>query len=164
MRINVHGKSPHTIIDKNGADNKSPTYQNLDYDISGRRLNDSEGPLSIVQDVLDDSKNPSMRREKQKEDSPSNIAVRWEFVDLGNEKEPIYFIPPNVIYCNTSNDLYKFAMEKNRHYGPTWVRMLPYLARVAVTMNVMSCKPTVDQLNTKVDEATRYFLRQKKVI
>src|SRR5829696_3683175 len=101
---------------------------------------------------------------KEQEVSSNNIAVRWEFADVGNEKEPIYFVPPNTIYCNTSNDLYKFAMEKNRHYGPTWIRMLPYLARVAVAMSGKPSTLTVEQLNTRVDEATRYFLRKKKVI
>lgn len=105
------------------------------------------------------------QQQQQQENNPSSINIRWEFADLGNEKEPVYFVLPNVIYCNTSNDLYKFAMEKNRHYGPTWIRMLPYLARVAVAMGTESSSAlTSEHLNTKVDEATRYFLRQKKVI
>lgn len=88
-----------------------------------------------------------------------------EIADLGNEKEPIYFVQPNIIYCNTSNDLYKFAMEKNRQYGPTWIRILPYLARIAVAMGSDSTsKLTCEQLNSKIDEATRYFLRQRKVL
>jgi hypothetical protein len=33
--------------------------------------------------------NPSVKKEKHQEDSPNNTAVRWEFADLGNEKEPI---------------------------------------------------------------------------
>lgn len=107
---------------------------------------------------------PSVKKEKHQEDSPNNIAVRWEFADLGNEKEPIYFVPPNIIYCNTSNDLYKFAMEKNQLYGPIWRRMLPYLAHVAVAMNVKSCALTVEQINMRIYEAIRYFLKQKKVI
>ncbi len=104
-------------------------------------------------------------QQHQEKNTHSNIAVKWEFADLGNEKEPIYFVPPNVIYCNTSNELYRFAMAKNRRYGPTWIRMLPYLARIAVAMGSGSTsKLTAEQLNTKVDEATRYFLRQKKVL
>ena len=55
-------------------------------------------------------------------------------------------------------------MEKNQLYGPIWRRMLPYLARVAVAMNVKSCALTVEQINMRIDEAIRYFLKQKKVI
>jgi hypothetical protein len=111
---------------------------------------------------IPDKKQQQQQKEKN---TPSNIEVRWEFADLGNEKEPIYFVPPNVIYCNTSNELYRFAMAKNRRYGPTWIRMLPYLARIAVAMSSGSTsRLTAEQLNTKVDEATRYFLRQKKVL
>ena len=88
----------------------------------------------------------------------------WEFADLGNEKEPMYFVPPNIIYCNTSNDLCKFAMQKN-HYGPTWIRILPYLARIAVAMgSEPMSRLSPEQHNIRIDEATRYFLRQKKVI
>ena len=57
-----------------------------------------------MQDTLDASTNLSVKRHKQQEDAPNNISVVWEFADLGNEKEPIYFVPPNIIYCNTSND------------------------------------------------------------
>ena len=118
-----------------------------------------------MQDTLDASTNLSVKRHKQQEDAPNNISVVWEFADLGNEKEPIYFVPPNIIYCNTSNDLYKFAMQKNRHFGPTWIRMLPYLARIAVAMGSEPLsRLSPEQLNTKIDDATRYFLRQKKVI
>ncbi|MDQ3835737.1 MAG: hypothetical protein M3270_02210 [Thermoproteota archaeon] len=163
MRISIHARS-YSNIDKNSADHKSPTFQILDQKGGNSILENSKGPLSIAQEVLDSSMNPSAKREKHQEDSLSNIAVRWEFADLGNEKEPIYFVPPNIIYCNTSNDLYKFAMEKNRLYGPTWIRMLPYLARVAVALDVKSCALSVEQLNSRIDEATRYFLKQKKVI
>lgn len=90
--------------------------------------------------------------------------VRWEYADRGNEKEPIYFVPPNIVYCNTSNDLYRFATAKSKYYGPTWVRMLPYLARIAVSISADSAKLTPEQFNLKVDQATGYFLRQKKVI
>jgi hypothetical protein len=53
---------------------------------------------------------------------------------------------------------------KSSYYGPTWVRMLPYLARVAVEINKESIRLTPDQFNQKVDEATRYFLRQKNIL
>src|SRR5215212_9896842 len=114
----------------------------------------------------DASINMSAKKEQQQQENiQSNTAIKWEFADLGNEKEPVYFVPPNIIYCNTSNDLYKFAMDKNRRLGPTWIRMLPYLARIAVAMGSESVpRLSPELLNTRIDEATRYFLRQKKVI
>jgi hypothetical protein len=164
MRINVHARL-HINIDENSTASKSATFRRYGERADNTALEDSKGALSITQDVSEASINSSVKRQKQQEDIPNNVAVRWEFADLGNEKEPIYFVPPNIIYCNTSNDLYKFAMEKNRHYGPTWIRMLPYLARIAVAMGSEPVsRLTAEQLKTRVDEATRYFLRQKKVI
>ncbi len=127
------------------------------------------GTISIMKErSTDPSINMSDKEQEQQQQQKnihSSIAIRWEFADLGNEKEPVYFVPPNVIYCNTSNDLYKFAMDKNRRLGPTWIRMLPYLARIAVAMGPESAsRLSPEELNRRIDEATRYFLRQKKVI
>lgn len=88
-----------------------------------------------------------------------------EIADLGNEKEPIYFVQPNtsivihrMIYTN-------LPWKKNRQYGPTWIRILQYLARIAVAMGPdPTSKLTSEQLNSKIDEATHYFLRQKEVL
>lgn len=96
--------------------------------------------------------------------SPGGGTIHWEYADLGNEKGPIYFAPPNTVYCNTSNDLFQFAVKKNSHYGPTWLRMLPYLARIAVEINTKTLTLRPDEFNLRVDEATRYFLKQKKVL
>src|SRR5919109_2909640 len=164
MRINVQARLDGNI-DRNSS-SKAAISQRYSRAVDST-MEKSKGVLSITQKTLDASRNISdkkQRQQQQQENTPSNNTVKWEFADLGNEKEPIYFVPPNIIYCNTSNDLYKFAMEKNRHYGPTWIRMLPYLARIAVAMGSESSRLTAEQLNTRVDEATRYFLRQKKVI
>ncbi len=106
----------------------------------------------------------TISEEKKFYGSTSSSVIRWEYADLGNDKGPIYFVPPNMIYCNTSNDLFRFAFMKSNYYGPTWIRMLPYLARVAVEINKESIRLTPDQFNQKVDEATRYFLKQKNIL
>ena len=123
-------------------------------------------PSTTKKASADSSMNMSAKKQQQQQENiQSNTTIKWEFADLGNEKEPVYFVPPNIIYCNTSNDLYKFAMDKNRRFGPTWIRMLPYLARIAVAMGSESVsRLSPEQLNRRIDEATRYFLRQKKVI
>jgi hypothetical protein len=127
----------------------------------GDDYSDKPSLSSLPQDL---TTNTSEKKPSNSSSSRSGLNVRWEYVELGNEKEPIYFVPPNTIYCNTSNDLFRFAMMKSRYYGPTWVRMLPYLARIAVEINTKSSRLPPDQFNLKVDEATRYFLKQKKVI
>jgi hypothetical protein len=165
MRINIQAQLDIIDIDRNNNTSKSAGSQR--YSSTMEKSAKSRAILSIPQEASaeDASTKVPDKKQQRQENTPSNIAVRWEFADLGNEKEPVYFVPPNIIYCNTSNDLYKFAMEKNRRYGPTWIRMLPYLARIAVAMSSeYSSRLTAEQLNKRVDEATRYFLRQKKVI
>jgi hypothetical protein len=169
MRIKVQAQLIDGNIDNGRGGNKF-----LDSQISASTGDNMEkepirGALSITKKTsADASINIDRKQQKQQEENiQSNNTIRWEFADLGNEREPVYFVPPNIIYCNTSNDLYKFAMEKNRHYGPTWIRMLPYLARIAVAMGTDSESAshlTPEKLNRRVDEATRYFLGQKKVI
>jgi Histidine kinase-, DNA gyrase B-, and HSP90-like ATPase len=163
MRINVQAQLLDSDIDRNNADKSASSQKYSSSNTTDSTIEKSTS--SITQKISAEDASTNMPDKKQQKNSSSNTAVRWEFADLGNEKEPIYFVPPNVIYCNTSNDLYKFAMEKNRRYGPIWIRILPYLARIAVAMgSESSSRLTADQLNAKVDEATRYFLRQKKVI
>ena len=175
MKIKIQSQSDLADIDRNSSGGKSASFQRYVDAIDSAREEESIKSKATIFGISkktsvteDDDAAPIKGPDKkqQRETAPSsNIAVRWEFADLGNEKEPIYFVPPNVIYCNTSNELYRFAMAKNRRYGPTWIRMLPYLARIAVAMSSgSSSRLTAEQLNTKVDEATRYFLRQKKVI
>jgi Histidine kinase-, DNA gyrase B-, and HSP90-like ATPase len=168
MRINVLSRSDMNI-DKSSTASKLANFQRFKKETDSSAL-DPKGALGTIQKNGSDASPTnllSLKRQKQRREhnTPNNNSVVWEFADLGNEKEPIYFVPPNIIYCNTSNDLYKFAMQKNRHYGPTWIRILPYLARIAVAMGSESISGlSPGQLNSRIDEATRYFLKQKKVI
>ncbi len=137
---------------------------------SGFNIKSSSGGRSVaelkkskaVKETLEQTRQQPLEKTSSKK-IDGTINVRWEYADLGNEKEPIYFVPPNTIYCNTSSDLYRFAVAKNRYYGLTWIRVLPYLSRIAVIMsNGSSLRP--EEFNLKVDQATRYFLKQKKII
>jgi hypothetical protein len=172
MRIKVQ---PQLFDGNTGKDRNRSRFDGLQLSTttsSGSSIEEKSmsGTISIKEKKLTDpsikiSDKEQEQEQQQQKNIQSSFAIRWEFADLGNEKEPVYFVPPNVIYCNTSNDLYKFAMDKNRRFGPTWIRMLPYLARVAVAMGPESVpRLSPEQLNRRVDEATRYFLRQKKVI
>jgi histidine kinase/DNA gyrase B/HSP90-like ATPase len=158
MKISVNNKSNQDTMHFDafshdrliGASKKGATSKTLRL----VRSNPAKSPLGLTNTA-----------EKNPDNSSNSNSVRWEYADLGNEKEPMYFVPPNTIYCNMSNDLFQFALTKNRYYGPTWVRMLPYLARIAVEINNKeSFRLPPDEFNLKVDEAARYFLKQKKVI
>ncbi len=84
---------------------------------SGFNMNLPGGPAGsfkksvAISDGLDSARESPPQKISGKKLS-SSLNVRWEYAGLGNEKEPIYFVPPNTIYCNTSNDLYRFALAK----------------------------------------------------
>jgi hypothetical protein len=96
-----------------------------------------------------------------KRTTKTNYGIIWLDQDYGNDKEPIFFVEPNIIVKNRTNNLYKFALRNKPSLGPKWLRLIPYLSRIAVTINPESTKWTHEQMFQKVDEATRYFLRQK---
>ena len=79
----------------------------------------------------------------------------------GNEKEPYYFCEPNLTIYNTTNDLYKFAMKNKPQLGPKYLRFLPWLVRVGVSMNPESKKWDRDKYNLALDQAARYYLTQR---
>ncbi len=87
--------------------------------------------------------------------------INWLDQDYGNEREPLFFVDPNIIVRNRTNDLYKFALKNKPSLGPKWLRLSPYLARVAVSMNHEYPKWTREQTNGEIDSACRYFLSNK---
>jgi hypothetical protein len=91
----------------------------------------------------------------------TNYGIMWVDQDYGNEKEPLFYVEPNMIVKNRTNALYKFALKNKPSLGPKWLRLLPYLSRVAVSINPESKKWNHDQINHEVDNATCYFLRQQ---
>ncbi len=86
----------------------------------------------------------------------------WVDQDYGNEKEPIFYVEPNVVVKNRTNDLYKFALKDKPSLGPKWLRLSPFLARLAVTMNPDSTKWNREQTYLEMDKAIRYFLKHKE--
>ncbi len=68
---------------------------------------------------------------------------------------------PNIIVKNRTHSLYKFALKNKPSLGPKWLRLLPYLSRVAVSINPVNKKLNRDQANLEVDKASCYFLRQQ---
>lgn len=94
----------------------------------------------------------------------STYGIRYVDQDAGNDKEPLFYVEPNLVIKNRTNDLYKFALKGKVSLGPKWLRMLPYLSRVAVSINPQSKKWTREQFNFEVDKASRYFLKIKAEI
>jgi len=94
----------------------------------------------------------------------TNYGIHWVDQNIGNSQEPIFFIAPNIIVRNRTNDLYKFAVTKKREFGFKWLRLIPYLARVAATMNPESQKWTRAEMFLEIDKAACHFLTQRGLI
>lgn len=91
----------------------------------------------------------------------TDYGIKWVDQNIGNEKEPIFFIEPNLVIRNRTNDIYKFLVKNKASLGSKPVRAFPYLARVAVSMNKESPKWNREQLFLEMDRAIRYFLKNK---
>ncbi len=91
----------------------------------------------------------------------TDYGVIWLKQNIGNEEEPIFFVEPNMVIENRTNDIYKFMVKNKASLGSRSVRAFPYLARVAVTMNKESSKWDRKKLLLEMDRAVRYFLKNK---
>jgi hypothetical protein len=91
----------------------------------------------------------------------TDYGIMWIDQDYGSEREPLFYVEPNVIVRNRTNSLYRFALKNKPSLGPKWLRLLPYLSRVAVSINPDSKKWGREQTNLEVDKATCYFLKQQ---
>ncbi len=91
----------------------------------------------------------------------TDYGVRWVDQNIGNEEEPIFFVEPNLVIRNRTNDIFKFLIKNKASLGSRSVRAYPYLARVAVSMNKESQKWNRKQLLLEMDRAIRYFLKNK---
>ena len=99
-----------------------------------------------------------------KRKTKTNYGVMWVDQDYGNDREPIFFVEPNIVIKNRTNDLYKFSLKNKSSLGPKWLRLIPYLARSAITINPESKKWDRNKMYLEMDNAIRYFLRQKNMI
>lgn len=91
----------------------------------------------------------------------TDYGVMWIDQNIGNEKEPIFFVEPNMIIRNRTNDIYKFLVKNKTYLGSKSIRSFPYLARVVVSMNKESSKWDKQRLFLEMDNAIRYFLKNK---
>jgi hypothetical protein len=91
----------------------------------------------------------------------TDYGLMWIDQDYGSEREPLFYVEPNIIVRNRTNALYTFALKNKPSLGPKWLRLLPYLSRVAVSINPDSKKWSREQTNLEVDKATCYFLKQQ---
>lgn len=98
---------------------------------------------------------PIKRTEKK------DYGVIWLKQNIGNEEEPIFFVEPNMVVENRTNDLYKFMLKTKASLGSKPIRAFPYLARVAVSMNKESPKWDRKRWLLEIDRAVRYFLKNK---
>jgi len=91
----------------------------------------------------------------------TDYGIMWIDQDYGSEREPLFYVEPNIIVRNRTNALYRFALKNKPSLGPKWLRLLPYLSRVAVSINPDSKKWSREQANLEADKATCYFLKQQ---
>lgn len=92
----------------------------------------------------------------------TDYGIMWVDQDYGNEKEPIFYVEPNIMVRNRTNDLYKFALKNKNGLGPKWLRLIPYLSRVVISINPKNATLNNEDRNLAIDSATRYFLKQKQ--
>lgn len=108
--------------------------------------------------------NSTNKQIKRKEQTSFGLDVSHQ--ELGNDEEPIFFLPASTLVWNTTNDLFQFAQEpSNTKIGAKWFRLIPYLARVAVSINPQTRNlMDVKERNKAVDAATRFFLKSHGLI
>ena len=81
--------------------------------------------------------------------------------NYGADKEPVFFLPPNNVFINHSNEITKFAyLNPNGFRGSKNIRLLPYMARVSIDMNPESGKLLV-QRSRQGDRRSNKVLSQK---
>jgi hypothetical protein len=91
----------------------------------------------------------------------TDYGIMWIDQDYGNEKEPLFFVEPNMAIRNRTNSLYKFALKSKPSLGPKWLRLLPYLSRLAVSVRKEYKTWSREQTVLEIDRASRYFLKSK---
>ena len=96
-----------------------------------------------------------------KRTSQSTAGILWVDADLGNDNEPIFYQKPNTIYRNLTNDIFKFATLTKPSLGPSWLRIMPYMARAVIQLHPDYEKWDRKKLNLEMDSAVRYFLKYK---
>jgi len=94
----------------------------------------------------------------------TSYGIHWVDQNIGNSKDPIFFIEPNIIVRNRTNDLYKFAVKKKQSLGQKWLRLIPYLSRAAIAMNPDFMKWSREEMFLEVDKTTRHFLKQQGLL
>lgn len=97
-----------------------------------------------------------------KRTTKTNYGVLWIDQDAGNDKDPLFFVAPNMCVRNRNNDLYQFSLRSKPALGPRWLRLTPYLARLAISINPHSKKWNHDELYHEMDQAIRYFLKKRE--
>jgi len=91
----------------------------------------------------------------------TDYGIMWIDQDYGNEKEPLFFVEPNMAIRNRTNSLYRFALKSKPSLGPKWLRLLPYLSRLAVSVRKEYKSWSREQTALEIDRTTRYFLKSK---
>ncbi|MDE1853855.1 MAG: hypothetical protein KGI38_08950 [Thaumarchaeota archaeon] len=115
----------------------------------------------VVRKLHDQVKSTLPTDRNVKRTSRSSAGILWVDADLGNDNEPIFYQKPNTIYRNLTNDIFKFATLTKPSLGPSWLRIMPYMARAVIQLHPDYEKWDRKKLNLEMDSAVRYFLKYK---
>lgn len=91
----------------------------------------------------------------------TDYGINWLDQDYGNEKEPLFFVEPNLCIKNRTNSLYRFALKEKPSLGSKLIRLLPYVSRMTASMNKDSKDWTVEQFNRESDRIMRLCLQHQ---
>jgi len=144
----LQGKGNEKSLDKRYKKPKGQTSE----------TQETEEPEYIKKYSHPKTNKPIKRKER------TSYGIHWVDQNIGNNQEPIFFIEPNIIVRNRTNDLYKIAVMKKRNLGYRWLRLVPYLARVAVVMNPESKKWNRQEMFLEIDKVARHFLSQQGLL
>lgn len=131
------------------------TLERLQYLVKYRSTKTCKGPDYINRHTSRKTKTPIRRTVR------TDYGITWVDQDIGNDKEPIFLVEPNIVVRNRTNDIYGFLIKNKVSLGSKPIRAFPYLARVAVSMNKESPKWDREQLFLEIDKAMRHFLKDK---
>lgn len=81
-------------------------------------------------------------------------------IQLGNEKPPLIFKKPNIIYWNVTNDIMRFCLKPYRAatWGSVEIRLMPYFARIFIQMRKEFDSWMYDERLNQIDHAARFIM------
>lgn len=91
----------------------------------------------------------------------TDYGLKWKYGDYSNTKEPVFWVPPNEMVLNVTNDLYRFVMSDKPTLAPKILKFMPFVARAAIRINPDSSKWDTERVNLEADVILRKWLKEQ---